>query len=146
MPDRIQRQRTKGWRMPENTVSVVRPGLWGNPFYVSRWRDAATCVALFRESVRGCWDPNVGRHLPDAWCGYAEHNGWLALWRHRMNGFPIEFISELRGKNLACWCAVTDRHGNAVPCHADVLLSLANNIPLEDVIRENLRRTKGKAL
>ena len=33
-PERIQRKRTKGWKMPENTVSVCRPGKWGNPFRV----------------------------------------------------------------------------------------------------------------
>lgn len=32
MPQRIQRKRTKGWRMPENTVYVGRPTVWGNPF------------------------------------------------------------------------------------------------------------------
>lgn len=31
MPKRIQRKRTKGWRMPENTVYVGRPTKWGNP-------------------------------------------------------------------------------------------------------------------
>lgn len=31
-PKRIQRKRTKGWRMPENTVYVGRPSKWGNPF------------------------------------------------------------------------------------------------------------------
>lgn len=30
-PKRIQRKRTSGWRMPENTVSVCRPGKYGNP-------------------------------------------------------------------------------------------------------------------
>jgi hypothetical protein len=30
MPKRIQRKRTKGWRMPPNTVSVTRPGPFGN--------------------------------------------------------------------------------------------------------------------
>jgi hypothetical protein len=29
-------------------------------------------------------------------------------------------VHELRGKNLACWCKLGD------PCHADVLLELAN--------------------
>ena len=28
-PVRVQRKRVKGWRMPENTVSVTRPGRWG---------------------------------------------------------------------------------------------------------------------
>jgi len=32
MPKRIQRRRTKGWKMPENTVCVTRPGMFGNPF------------------------------------------------------------------------------------------------------------------
>lgn len=31
-PRRIQRKRSKGWRMPENTVYVGRPGRFGNPF------------------------------------------------------------------------------------------------------------------
>lgn len=37
MPERIQRQRTRGWRMPEGAVYVGRTahGLgWGNPFRV----------------------------------------------------------------------------------------------------------------
>jgi hypothetical protein len=33
---------------------------------------------------------------------------------------------ELRGKNLACWCPLEDENGNRVPCHADVLLEIAN--------------------
>jgi hypothetical protein len=31
---RIQRKRSAGWRMPENTVYVGRPTRWGNPFRV----------------------------------------------------------------------------------------------------------------
>ena len=34
--------------------------------------------------------------------------------------FMFDEIGQLRGKNLACWCPL-DR-----PCHADVLLELAN--------------------
>lgn len=32
MPQRIQRRRTRGWRMPPNAVIVSRPTKWGNPF------------------------------------------------------------------------------------------------------------------
>lgn len=39
---------------------------------------------------------------------------------------PLLDVSELRGKNLACWCKITDKDGNRVPCHADVLLEIAN--------------------
>ena len=35
-------------------------------------------------------------------------------------------IGELRGKDLACWCPLTDEDGNPVDCHANVLLELAN--------------------
>lgn len=29
---RVQRERTKGWKMQPNTVYVGRPTKWGNPF------------------------------------------------------------------------------------------------------------------
>jgi Domain of unknown function (DUF4326) len=35
-PSRIQRKRTRGWRMPANTICVTRPGKWGNPFEIGR--------------------------------------------------------------------------------------------------------------
>jgi hypothetical protein len=47
------------------------------------------------------------------------------------NWLPAEKIEEarceLRGKNLACYCKLMDNAGNYVPCHADVLLDLANS-------------------
>jgi hypothetical protein len=106
MPIRIQRSRSKGWRMPENTVYVGRPSRWGNPY---DWRNAhylegmqfcsdtearATMVAMFREALGR---PLMYPQLPTQ-----------------------EQIKELRGKNLACWCPLDQ------PCHADVLLELAN--------------------
>jgi hypothetical protein len=50
-PERIQRKRSKGWRMPENTVSVTRPGKWGNPFEVGPELSAAEAVRLFEENI-----------------------------------------------------------------------------------------------
>jgi hypothetical protein len=83
MPKRIQRKRTKGWRMPANAVSVTRPGKWGNPYTVEEYgREQA--IRLYREWL-------IGKDL-----------------------------SELRGKDLACYCVLGE------PCHADVLLELAN--------------------
>lgn len=35
-PRRIQRHRTKGWRMPEGAIYVGRPTKWGNPAVVYR--------------------------------------------------------------------------------------------------------------
>ncbi len=87
-PKRIQRKRTKGWRMPENTVYVGRPTKWGNPF--SCPENPIEAVERFRSTL------NYGGYL-----SYAD-------------------ITELRGKDLACWCRIDQ------PCHADVLLKLAN--------------------
>ena len=106
-PIRIQRQRTKGWRIPENTVYVGRPSQWGNPWSPknhtvvtmkagkcvgSRPGTIAECVAAYREDVE------------NGDFGYT----------------PADIKLSLCGKNLACWCALDQ------PCHADVLLEIAN--------------------
>lgn len=111
-PVRIQLSRKKGWRMPPNTVNVARPGKWGNPWVV--WRDDD-----------GQWlCSNMPSHekVPDKARGIAlavkRHADW---WCGRLYAFgTATILSELRGKNLACWCPL------GAPCHADVLLELAN--------------------
>lgn len=95
-PTRIQRKRTKGWKMPENTVSVGRPSIRGNKYRAGVDGDATECVAKFRAD----WSYGLSHPL-----------GKLAL---------APTLTKLRGKNLACWCALDQ------PCHADVLLELAN--------------------
>lgn len=55
----------------------------------------------------------------------AEYGERLALsnFRGRMQSLLLvnpEALNELRGKNLACWCK------DGTPCHADILLELAN--------------------
>ena len=105
-PTRIQRKRTKGWRMPPNTVYVGRGTRWGNPFVVGKDGTASECVAKFIKQ--------------------------LFPYRHRPPENTLEnfYISEanledayrdLRGKNLACWCKPGD------DCHADALLIIAND-------------------
>lgn len=46
----------------------------------------------------------------------------VAKYRAYLLGRPdlMMALPELRGKNLACWCKLDE------PCHADVLLTLAN--------------------
>ena len=104
MPERIQLRRTKGWRMPPNTMKVTRPGPWGNPFKVGVDGDAAECVAKFRQSwMEALKSANTHpRHPPMPF------------------GKPL-FLGPLKGKNLACWC----RPGDS--CHADILLEIANS-------------------
>lgn len=127
-PCRIQRKRTKGWRMPENAVYVGRPTKWGNPF--GRWYlrfhfGLDVAVALYREMARGVWNPTLLRDYMDVVVNTAYRD--QHEWRQRMGGHPLEIMrAELGGKDLACWCPLVDKNGNKVPCHADVLLELAN--------------------
>lgn len=105
-PERIQRKRTKGWRMPANTIYVGRPTKWGNQFSRREWRyQPAAAVEHFKAWVNGTdWTEHRQPH------------------RDRL----LRDLQELRGKNLACWCKVWDEDGKRVPCHADVLLEIAN--------------------
>ena len=47
MPVRIQRRRTRGWKLPEGAVCVSRPSRWGNPIKVGVDGDAAECVRKY---------------------------------------------------------------------------------------------------
>lgn len=112
MPIRIQRRRTKGWKMPENTVYVGRGSKWGNPYTIINEEGFPLVV-----SSRGDDCPSFR--------GWQEaRQGVVHLYRERcLDGMRIE---ALHGKNLACWCPATDEFGAPFPCHADVLLELAN--------------------
>jgi len=101
-PIRVQLRRTKGWKMPPNTVKVARPSIWGNPFRVTD------------TPMHG---PNKGKPIGqqgavDAFRSIVELD--IKAGGHRKE------LAALRGKNLACWCSLGQ------PCHADVLLELAN--------------------
>lgn len=83
------------------------------------WRKPADAVVVARPSRWG--NPFVVSEGRPAEIVVAEYDRAI---RNRADGVPtIEAIqSALRGKNLGCWCAL-DR-----PCHADVLLRIANDI------------------
>ncbi|HXJ39084.1 MAG TPA: DUF4326 domain-containing protein [Bryobacteraceae bacterium] len=118
MPVRIQRKRTKGWRMPAGAVSVTRPGRFGNPFPVADY-GLELSLALFKSTATGIWDPDLVVGMSN---GLFAHTCIRASgWRKRLGGHPVEIIrAELRGKDLACFCALDQ------PCHVDVLLEIAN--------------------
>ena len=118
VPVRVQRRRTKGWKMPPDAVYVGRGSKWGNPFVChpdrgpsgKRWpMTAENAVASFRRTIEqaGGWYP-----VPLPWPkGKVPAGGPTTI---------EDVQRELRGKDLACWCALDQ------PCHADVLLDLAN--------------------
>lgn len=123
-PVRLQLSRKKGFDLQAHSrsvnglpaVVVSRPGPWGNPWSISGAREAgytgtderiaAWCCDLFREWLSD--DPRSITRMLDNGKG----NERAAALRAR--------LTDLRGRNLACWCAPGS------PCHADVLLELAN--------------------
>lgn len=134
MPDRIQLRRAKGWRKPPGAVVVARPTRWGNPWKVG---DVVEVGYFSRASGtpghferRGVWCDDRAELTVDA---------ELAVWLYRENlldalaGFGCDeedsraardellaAVESLRGRDLACWCPLGG------PCHADVLLEVAN--------------------
>ena len=74
MPKRIQRKRTKGWRMPEGAVYVGRPTKWGNLFVIA---------------------PNETREE-----AIADYGDWIRSFPESVKTAQLQ----LRGKDLACWC------------------------------------------
>ncbi len=100
-PTRIQRQRTKGWRMPANTVYVGRGTPWGNPFKIG-------------EHVRPHYHLKTSLIVADR-----EHAVRLYL---RFLPLELRIAAKLHlcGKTLACWCPLDQ------PCHAEVLLRITN--------------------
>ena len=101
------------------TVSVARPGHWGNPFDMLTFgRERA--VKLFENTVQGAWSPGLFDGDPDALIDEAYRLHCAFLVRHSLDDYHM-----LRGKNLACWCALP-KPGEPDRCHAAVLLRLAN--------------------
>jgi hypothetical protein len=87
--------------MPPNTVKVDRSTRWGNPMRTAPGYPAERAVEDYERWINGA----------------AED---------RFSGMPAppshaQIRHQLAGKNLACWCAPGQ------PCHADVLLKLANS-------------------
>lgn len=112
VPQRIQRQRTKGSRLPAGTRVIDRTTGFGNPFTIAdatargHENPQRTCVEL-----HAAWLDGEG---PDQ---YHVGNRWFdRRWVH-------EHLHELQGRDLACTCGPDD------PCHGDTLLRLANEAP-----------------
>lgn len=130
MPTRIQRRRTKGWRMPEGAVYVGRPTKWGNPFVVGEyfvnrgpWADCPypnAAPARERDAVTAWGQPYREIVAPVANRAHAVDLFRSHIAYEDIDWSPEEIRAELRGRDLVCWCPLDQ------PCHADVLLRLAN--------------------
>lgn len=88
--------------IPPGAIYVGRPSKWGN-------------LMTVRE-VKRLFPNGTEEELNE------KAVTWYKEWLATPFGRPkelMEQIEELRGKDLVCWCA-------PLPCHADVLLELAN--------------------
>lgn len=129
MNKRIQRKRTRGWHMPENTIDVTRPGRWGNPY-----------ILIPPEKKSGAWgmkcrlDDGTETTIRAVFADEREARAQAVAWAGAY--FGIRGVSALRGHDLACWCKLCEQHQDGkpfdevcehcAPCHADVLGALAN--------------------
>jgi hypothetical protein len=120
VPKRIQLSRKKGYRKPEGAIVVSRPSRWGNPWIVQRDGGA------WRVRGRPGWLVSSGvdeRHVSQvaataAAVGY--YRKWISLEQFSLEQYRAAIVATLAGRDLACWCPLDQ------PCHADVLLELAN--------------------
>jgi hypothetical protein len=134
-PQRIQRRRTRGWRMPEGAVYVGRPTKFGNPFRVIKSKCCPTWDVEDDNGITYLIDHKVAhrfsiddRRRPGALEGARMEavrlfNDDLTEWLGgRIENEPglREAIRDLAGRDLSCWCPLDQ------PCHADVLLEIAN--------------------
>ncbi len=94
--------------MPENTICVTRGTKWGNP-----WKIGAKLLCLSGKEA--------SQEI------IIDRKRAVRMFRNMLGGkSPAAIVCranikvKLKGKNLACWCKVGD------PCHADVLLEIAN--------------------
>lgn len=122
-PVRIQRSR-KSEQVSPNGLPIVyvgRPTKWGNPFRVEEmYLHEGKMLYGVKTSNADCFQILVENCRP----AYESKHDAI---KDAVKCFAIYWgegdASELRGKNLSCWC------GETKPCHADILLKLANQKP-----------------
>lgn len=116
MPKRIQRKRTKGWRLPQNAKCVDRTSRWGNPYVVDEWA-GPRLRSLWPDPDQLVWHARL--MLDDQVSSVAESVQRFRFYALVRSCLDPEWLEPLRGFDLACFCAEDAEH-----CHADVLLDL----------------------
>jgi hypothetical protein len=98
MPERVQIRRDRPWQRDPKAIKVDRTTKWGNIWRVG--------------------DPYPWADRPMSRADAVE------VYKYQIEGaheFFAQVRRELAGKDLACWCPLDE------PCHADVLLLIANS-------------------
>ena len=104
---RIQRKRTKHYKMPDNCKYVGRPGKFGNPFIVSDELTALEATRRYKECI-----------LNNAMTYYYFYEVDASLMFDHFK-YISEHINDLKQYDyLSCFCPLNK------PCHVDVLIEL----------------------
>lgn len=139
-PVRLQLSRRKGFRLQAHSralnglpaVKCARRGKWGNPFVVgSEVASSEGTYKLTAEEAVRMYRELANRIDTD------DEKERLKVWGTCIPPDLTTIVRELRGKNLACWCRLCQRHrrtgklfgehcADCSPCHTDTLLELAN--------------------
>lgn len=98
IPKLITRKRTKGFKLPPNTLCITRPGKWGNPFDTA----AEFKIWLFNERRLGTTVRVID------YIRLTRKFDWMR--EHILDLCQYDYI--------ACWCKEEDRDR----CHGSVLL------------------------
>lgn len=120
-PQRIQRKRTRGWRMPEGAIYVGRPSKWGNIFKLGdhymwmRYSELPFPVSTSRDP--GEYDHGITVVTCESAAQAVE---WFSAYMRQYPTLRFEARVDLVDSDLCCWCPLDQ------PCHADVLLEIAN--------------------
>lgn len=119
--NRIQRKRTKGWRMPPKTKCITRPSNWGNPFKVTKHDSSYYRVSV---NVKNPFDKDALINIltesgPAGFNTKAEASAHAAmLFGKLMDKFPQNYpLSDFDGvEHITCFC----KEGE--PCHGDEII------------------------
>ena len=120
-PKRIQLRRTKGWRKSEGAIVVARPSRWGNPYRIGddiMYPHPGTVPYEFAHSHT--FPPGEYSWFDVRAIDRAEAVRLFRSYIENEYGPDLDVLGPLAGHDLACWCPLDQ------PCHADVLLELAN--------------------
>jgi Domain of unknown function (DUF4326) len=114
-PLRIQRSRTKGSKLPPNTICVTRPGPWGNPYRIEKDSTFWWCMTDQKNGLPFTNEAAARRQAVRMYC-------------EDMSADAVNAAQKLlRGKNLACFCSPPpDGTPDKLWCHAAMLLEIAN--------------------
>ena len=93
-------------RIPPDAILVDRTTKWGNPYKIGASKWQMGIIVLAGESDLLTRKEAVDRYR------------WM-LFNTEMGATLLQQIGELTGYDLVCWDA-------PLPCHADILLELAN--------------------